>query len=328
MLTYESCVVTPDESGVYEIRRFASKKQGVPDKEFKFLVIDQISKWAAAHEIKTTFSMKLNDTQTLRFPMQGISLKDWETVEISNHIPSEIEGASEEAKSEIEEMSRKAICAKRIALFELATGKTIPGNTIDEKNDFLSARVAGELESLYSFVTYTLAGISRGQLVNEYLQCILNSENSAVIEFAGFDDWKVATETRAAFRMHRSYEDFIVEFPVIGISDAARTKIDNECKDPAVPQIPKRKPGGGFERGQVTANYNDPSWRAASRAVNQKRITKYLTACLPFIVPGLNEREQYDWLSQRNVGDIIGLKGFIEENLLSFGDRFNFTMSD
>lgn len=311
------------DNGRFETRQFSVKAgQG----EFDVLVIDSPEKWDLAEKLKADYMLSISDDSDMKFRLSGISLAEWERVEEANYIPEERQNATDEAKEEIRQLSEKAVLSKKVAFFEMSTGMKIPGETPDQKNDFLSERCCGHLETLYSFITTSMVNLIDGNMMRDYIQASFEDVTTRrVIEFTGFDSWQKASEITVVLRMQRPFDDYITEVPLRGVSEKRRAEINEATPTPKPPMLPARKKGGkGFDPNTLEPNFNDPTWRAASRACSQKKVAMMFESCLQFEIPGTNLKEKYDWIATHLVGDVVRIKNYIESNILSASSSIDF----
>ena len=296
---------------------------------FYFLVVDSAEKWAAAEIFHGTHYLGgVSASQKMKVPMNGVSLKDWEEVERIHSLPKSPSPEDAEDPNIQDEYNRKqseALAARRVMLFEISTGKKIPGETTEEKVAWLLKRNPRDIESMFTDLQNRICNLAEGHLVANYTEKTLEQQASSVKELTSFEDWSVASDATHYFRMHRQTEDYIVEFPLKGMSSEDRMAIEAACKDPKPPNIPARDPvTKRFDPSRIVPNYEDPAWLGRVRAVNQKRIAMYLDKCLVFKIPGDNEKERYDWASERVVGDIVRLRDFIEREITGMGQHYDF----
>lgn len=305
--------------------------------EFDVLVVDRHDLWVAARDLSTTYNMPIVGSQKTRsFPLQGVSLRDWEHIEAIHTIPELKEDESDpEANSKIRiEHERKkaaAILRKQCAVFEKSTGKSIPGDTIDEKVNFLSQRNPGEIEALWNYIYLSMCSMTDGGLMQSYNTLAAKSErdNSEILSFGSFEDWTTACETQYIFRMQRPFEKYIIEFPLRAISEEQKQAIEAETREPEAPRVPKRDPRTKrFDPTQLVPNLQDPAWLQSMRAINQKRTAMFFSACLTFNIPGDNWQDKYAWISEKLVGDVIRVKRFIEHEIVNIGSRYDFFTLD
>lgn len=293
--------------------------------KFKIVIIDSPEKWQAAIEVGANYTMALPGGSKMQFKLCGVSLKDYEEAETSHPIQRVNEDASEQEQAAQRAEIESAISRKQCCILEKALRKPIPGETIDAKVAYLSQRTSGEIEALYKFVQETLGNLVDGNMMQAFLiSTTKKDKDDDVVEFSDFSDWKTAAETKYTMRMHRGVQDFLIEFPLKGVSEEARREIDLQCKEPDPPKIPKRDPKTGrFDPSILVPNYEDHTWKRSLRAVNQIRTVKTFAACLPFEIPGGNDQQKYAWISERLVGDVVRLKRFIDTEIIGIGAKLD-----
>jgi hypothetical protein len=311
--------------------KFVRRKLATKDKteyEFKFLVIDSAEKWEIASTIFSDYDMPLlGKGQVLRFTLKGVSLADWERVEIEHRIPKwdDNQGVETEDHKQLVEL---ALSCKRAQVIEVSSGKKIPGEDYAAKSKALQSLNPGEVLALYYHIQNIVCSMDNGNLFGQYQRVAAEASanfKDRVVTFDSFDVWQKATETPYIFRMQRPTEDYILEFPLKNISAEAKLAIDSETREPEAPKVPARDPQSRkFIPNQLVPDYNDVGWLSRVRAIHQKRTVMFFSACLPFDIPGQNEKEKYEWLSQRLVGDVVRLRNFIEEELCEYHSRYNF----
>lgn len=296
------------------------------DQTFDFLVVDTAEKWQPANEFYSMYDMPLVGTsKKIRFHLQGISLAAWEEMEQDHKLPEwESDGTPD---VEFEQRREQILSEKFSHVFELALGKKLPGESYAEKATYLRQLNPGEVQALFLFVQNTACNYRNGELIDTYMRAVLSrmDAESDLVEFSGFEEWKVATEACYVFRMHRPFEDYLIEFPLKNISSEDRSRIEAECRDPEPPRKPKRdSKTKRIIAGETEPDFMDDHWLKKCRAVNQKKLVMYLDACLPFQLPGENQLKQYEWVSQRLMGDVVRLKEFIEQELCGYASRYSF----
>lgn len=294
---------------------------------FRFLYIDSPEKWQEAQEIKAQYHMPLlGQDRALVFNLRGLSLSDWEQVEFEHKIPT----WSEEGKPTEQFLTEQEslIAAKSCHLVELATGHKFPGETYADKALFFQKLNPGEATALYLYIQNHLSAFQSGRMLEHYKDILADraeqNGSDGNVEFSGFESWQKATELPYLFRMHRPCQDYILEFPLKNISAECKLMIEAETKEPEAPLMPKRDPKTRrFIPGETVPDFNDIHWLEKMRAINQKKAILFFNACLPFSVPGSNRKEQYDWIAQRLMGDIVQVKQFIENDLCGYRSRYN-----
>jgi hypothetical protein len=298
---------------------------GGTEKRFKFLVVDSAKKWHEANSLSSVFELKQpGSDQGIKIPFSGISMKQWEEVEVKYPIP---EWTSEEEKKTQSFMDREKLATdnKMIALFEISSGKEIPGSNMEEKRSFVELRSPGDSDALFLYVTEVMCNLTSGRIMDDWnLYSSLSETTLEVTELSGWDDWKPASETKHFFRFQRPFQDYIVEIPMTSISSADKAMIESTCSTPEPPNGPKKFPNGKFDMSGMEPNYNDPSWQQAARSVAQKRAVKLFEACLPFEIPGDTDKDKYNWIALRMPGDVSNTRRFIEEEVAGYKSRYDF----
>jgi hypothetical protein len=305
--------------------RKINTKTGV--KEFKIIKIERAEDWPTADKFEMDYLMSQPNSKTkIRIPMKGISLSAWEKIEADNIIPQVQEDDPDEVKDDIAQMAAVAENKKTISLFEEVIGQKIPGESFEEKISFLNKRNAGEIDAIKFFIRTRAGAISDGSLIGEYLTAIDSDTKQEVIQFTGFDDWKTATESKHTLRIHRPFEDYIVEFPVKGLSQEKKQEITERTKEPKPPMVPARSKEDPrrFDRNRLIPNRTDPSFLQQVRAANQLRTAMYFNECMMFTIPGGNEMEQYNWIASHLIGDVLKLKNFIEDEIANYMGYYDF----
>jgi len=292
-------------------------------REFDIMVIDSADKWDEATSFHSEYTMPiLGSNKKLRFKLQGISYADWAKIEAANQIP-DWTGEGEPSAEFTHQLDYIAMC-KNVAFFELSTGKKIPGNTPKDKVDFLSERNPGEINALFTFLTDKACALKDGLLLADYEAFSRQAILPEVVEIEDFNSWSKASDSQYFFRMQRPFQDYILEFPIKGIDKDVRKRIDDETKFPSPPQTLARRPGGkGFDPSQIVYDNKDPSYIKSCNAIEQKRTLLFMEQCLLFPIPGSTTKEKYDWLSKRLVGDVFRLRSFIQNDLLSYRNRYD-----
>lgn len=310
-----------------EVRKIQTKT-GV--KEFKIVKIERAEDWPTADKFEMDYLMSQPGNKTkMKIPMKGISLAAWEKIETDNIIPQVENDAPDDVKEDIASMALDAENKKTVSLFEEVIGRKVPGESFTEKIAFLNQRNSGEIDAIKFFIKTRAGAITDGSLIGEYLSAIDSDVKQEVIQFTGFDDWKAATESKHTFRTHRPFEDYIVEFPVRGISQEKKNEITERTKEPKPPMVPGRSKDDPrkFDRNRMVPNRTDPSFLQQVRAANQLRVVLYFNECLMFTIPGGNEMEQYNWIASHLIGDVVKLRSFIEDEIANYQGYYDFFTS-
>jgi len=295
--------------------------------DFRFLIVDSAEKWKAADEYSCDYNLTTNEKQTLKIRLTGISLTEWEKIELDCPVPNRPETENEDELYKYEEELNKVLMQKRIRLFEKSSQKDIPGETIEDKVKWISERVPSQIEGLSNFIQDKVCGFSDGSMIDNFnaISSDGKTEKQVVKLLDDFTQWEIAVNSSYFFRVHHEEEDFILEFPLTGISEDQKREILSATKEPVPQKIPKRDPKTKrFDPTNLVPNFEDPAWIESIRAISQKRTVLYFEAVLPFELPGRTIPEKYKWLSQRLVGEVIRLKRYIETSLAGFGDQYDF----
>lgn len=306
-----------------ETRSYVSKDN--TEHSFDFLVINSPEKWQEASSITGNFNMPLLGMgRTIKFPLRGLSMKEWVDIEVQHKIP---EWKEEKRKPTDEFLTQRelAIAAKRAHVIEVSSGKPIPGDSYTEKAIALQKLNPGEVQSLYVYIQDVVCANEDGSLMQQFRELIADQAKENVLEFTSFEDWQKASEYGYMFRMQRPTDNFILEFPLKNVSAEAKMTIELETRDPDPPMVPYRDPvTNRFVPNQMVPDTTDMNWLARCRAVGQKRLVMFLNACLPFQIPGENQLKQYEWVASRLLGDVLRLQNFIENELCGYRSRFDF----
>lgn len=334
----EKVELTPEQRRQLWIESFDPKyhaiiaqceQREVGDELLPVLVIDSAEKWEAAASFSIEMNLEQSNTKRLRIPMTGISQAEWDKIETSKPIP-ELE-ADEQPPAGFEEHREMALVDRKIAILEKATGKTFPGKEAGEKRDFYLQRSRSEQTSLTIFIDRDLCNFPgsstmprTGPLVEFYESQLAASEPTAD-PFGSFEDWKAASEVQHVYRMQRAGQPYIIEFPLRAVPAETHKKITNETREPEPEKVPVMNAmTGKFMPGQFEIKRRDPVYQRKLRAAHQQRCVRYFNACLMFTLPGQNEKEQYDWLAQRLVGDVVRVREYIEDVVMGIGNRYSF----
>lgn len=314
----------PEKSMLDQCEKRMIEVAGI-QKQFHVLVVDRPELWPPASTFHTKYRMELpGGVQAINFPLKGVSLEDWDAIEAKYIIPT-WNVPDEDPTPQYRQEREAALMKKYIAILELSTGKTVPGDSAELKYTWLKERGYADIETILNFILDALCGNVSGRVLDEYRNAMSSGKAcSTIIEFTDFDDWKVASESKYVFRANRVLQDFIWEIPIKGISSSRKAEIENETQNPIAPMKPAQLPNGRFDPTNLMPDTNDPHWLKNIRAVEQKRTILYLDECLPFAIPGKNISERYHWLSQRLVGDVRSLRSFLDKELLSYRGRYDF----
>ena len=316
---------------VYDTREIEADGQKT---QFNFLVIDKPEKWAPASESITTFKFQqAGSSRAVNIPLRGISWMEWEEIEMKFPLPEPEEDTNpnqitnKDKDKEFNRLTDLATNKRRASLFELSTGKSLPGETIDEKVASLKKMVAGSAASLFAFIMDESSNLREfdGTLLRMYKDGIKNNSKITEVEFTGFSDFFATASIGSFFQMQRPSDEFIVEFPLKNISDEEKQKIEESVTDP----VPQSRPGKNPITGKPDPNFpifatQEPRYREAMRAAARQRLVMKLEAVLPFKIPGANFEERYKWVGARLLGDVFKLSEFITKEVMNYGGRISF----
>lgn len=298
-------------------------KFGEFSKHYKVLVIDNQEKWDDANSFLFECLLPFpGQKKKLKIPITGISYGQYEDIENRHRIPDRPEaGAPEMSIQRYEKEKSIALQHRKIEIFELCTGKAIPGATQDAKSQWLDQLSSGDTEIFFERLVNEFFNLESGQMVRDYEQ----DQDIETVDFTSFDDWSKLSNTGSFFRMHRQHEDYICEFPLKKLSEDRKKEIELACKDPQPPSKPGKNPATGrIDPSFPEYNYNDARFLAALKVNNQKRMVMIFDELLPFTIPGSTTEEKNRWISKKLVGDVIQLRAFIEGNIMDYRARLNF----
>lgn len=294
------------------------------EESFKVLSIDSPDKWKNAEENTSDFTIRSGEG-SYSLSLKGVSLADWEKVEDEVKFPSHLTDKkdSEKSNAELEEQNKLSM-HRKVLIFEKSFGN-IPGETVDEKIEFLKDRVPGEVDSISDFIGRELCNFKDGARLSSYI--LLIEASKTPVNLSSFDNWSTASETKYIFRFQRVYDEFITEIPLKGVSAKDKESIEIETKFPEPPMLPKRLANGRFDPSQLEPNTEETSYVTACKLNGRKRMVMYMDKCLSFELPGTTVEEKYEWLSGRLVGDVIRLQEFINRRILSYEEQYDFFTS-
>jgi len=303
-------------------RKFKAKESEL-ETALNFMVIDSPEKWPAAKSFVNDLTLPVGKTR-LKMAVTSLSYLQWESVEMSFPMPSRGPGeslADFEARQEVVKNRR------RVTVLEVSTGKTVPGSTLDEKAAWISRLGTGEMQAAYVNIVDNFSGIHEGDLIKGYRDMIEagDMEDCTTVELNTMDDWMAASQVGSVYRTQRSFENYILEFPLKQINDEAKGRIDQACKEPLPPGKPGLDPKTKLpSQSHMEYDWEEPRYLEAVRAQNRLRLIMLFEAVLPFALPGNSNEEKFNWLGSRMMGDIHKLRTHIEQNLLNYQSRLNF----
>lgn len=318
--------VLNEDKKEFEKRIITTEENGrVTEREFSIHVIKSADDFKLAAEYPQTFySMKLlGRNQVMRIPLRGVSFGEWEVIDSQYHIPEVSEDADEKEKQKQKDEKSRLTKLRYVKVFELSTGKSITGETEEEKAEWLSDNFGvGELEALFTCILEKSSNIHEGNLLIEYENSSRQS-TPVVSEFTGFDDWVATSKIGSIFRMQRPFEDFIVEIPLKQITDRQKKSIDEQTKVPLPPSRPKIDKKTGMQVGAIY-DYNNPTFKAQSKLSNRKNIILLFETCLNFSLPGDTQEKKFKWVSDLLLGDVIKIRNFIENEVFGYRSKIDF----
>lgn len=193
---------------------------------------------------------------------------------------------------------------------------TIPGDGLGEKVAWAAENLWRESEiiKLYGDIM-SLSGLG-----NSFRQPLDVAPESAIVTSA--ETWAArskATNVCCFRRMKKT-----IGFELRPISRLVSSQIDLATKPPDVPMRPKL----GMIRGgtpEFVPDVNDAKYKSKVRQMDERRTIMYLEESLSFKIPGGVHEEKMDWLGARPAFEVIGVSGFITNNINNYRDRVDFT---
>lgn len=298
------------------------------DREFDFLVVDKPEKWEEATTFRQSLKLGFPGTpRILKIPVRGLSYSEWLDIETKYTMPiqSAMQDMNEVQKQEYQDKQKSVENYRSIAVFEKATGKEIPGGSLEEKVAWLSHLGSGDSEIVFSRILEHFSNMQEGTLLTDYLDAIRSKDNQEVFEFNDFDDWIKASEIGYRFQMQRPFESYFVEIQLKKLDDQTKKEIGDQTKDPLPPSKPGKNPTTGMpDPAFPIYNWDDSRYRNQVKANSQRRLILLLNAVMPFEIPGKDEAAQLEWVGKRLLGDVVRLRSFLEENVINYRGRVNF----
>lgn len=331
-IAIEEPAVEKVQAQVYDTRKIIAN--GITQ-SFYFLVIDKPEKWERADSFHHVCTLRPPGSSiVLEIPVRGLSYMEWEEIEMAHPMPefnNEVEQlVSKERQAEMERLKSDVVAKRRVKVFEVSTGKVIPGKDLEEKTEWLKRLGTGNADALFAEILDKHSNTANGKgpsSLDNYQQAFETSDTPllTVSKFESFLDLMSLNTAQMFFRMQRQFDNFIIEFPLKHLSDSKREEIDNQVKEP----IPDSKPGKNPMTGKPDQNYpiyawNDPRYRESMRLYIRARTTMLFEAILPFTIPGDSRDDRYKWIGSHLMGDVVRMKDFIEEDVLNYRSRFNF----
>jgi len=297
--------------------------------EFEFLVIDKPEKWEPAKNFQFQHEIRVKGTsRVLSLPLRGISYREWNDIENQHPIPEWNQATPEPPNGdpEFRERKEKAVGSRQVVLLETVTGFKVPGEKIEEKVHWLDRLGSGEADSLFYQILEHNSNMADGSSVDNYRHLISTEKvNLKTHVISGFDDLLSASLSGGVFNMQRPFENYLIEFPLRQFPQSKKKEIEDQCRDP----LPPQKPGKNPTTGQVDPmfpvyNWEDPRFQEAQRNTNRRRMILTLDAILPFEIPGDSIDAKYEWLGARLLGDVHRLWKNIQQEVVSYRNRFDF----
>lgn len=303
------------------------EERKIGENVFHFLVIDKPEKWEQATDVTNTFPLTIpNANKRIEIPMKGISYSQWATVMAKFPVPEhDGEGEPPAILIAAKDVARKE---RKLALFEIATGMTVPGKDFTERSRFIDQCNPGDIDSMEIFITRDLCNTENfiGPYLAVYSEMAARFPQENVVKIESFADlMKESIDSTHAFKMNRLNQTYIVEFPLRVLSAEQKQEIEKQTAEPTPPMVPQIHPVTGQPiPGKRRINRADASWIRNINRVDQKRTLLYLNACLPFKIPGDNEESQMKWIGDRLVGDVKQVNNYITDVILGLEGRYSF----
>ena len=285
----------------------------------RVLSITEPERWLEASAHQYFYRMEMDHGRTLQISVKPLSMGAFEQIEMQYTQESWIHLG--EPSPQFQERAKSAKDGKMIAIIEASTGKPIPGPDLAGKMAWLASRSATQVEALDRFVRFYACGFADRSVDPRSTFTSGESKNPVIMD--SFDQWTLASETSHFFRMDRINDDYILEFPLRGVDTETVRKIQEQYKPKDPPQIPQRDESGRPTKNPVS-NVNDIQWIKSVRAQTQKSTLAWLTACLPWTIPGANDQEKMQWIYKRPVGEVFRLTKFIESEVAQFSGGVDF----
>lgn len=315
---------------IYDTRVFDASGSEV---KFDVLVVDKAEKWITAEEIKSTHDLVLPGGKVVKIPTRCLSWGEYEDIENRYQIPPvpASDPGSNIVNIELNKARQKQIDEvvqkRRVEIFELSTGKSIPGKDISEKAAWLDNLGTGNADSLFNYITEICCGMSDDipealRLYNEHS----NSKSfSEATELQSFEDLISAANINTSFRIQRPTEKNITEFVFKHISDGKKKEIEDAVPDPVPPSKPGKNPATGKPDASFPIyNWQDPTYQEALTGAGKVRTQMWMDAIFPFPIPGASVQERYQWIRKRPFGDVYKIRRFINEEIINYTGRLNF----
>lgn len=295
---------TPDETegGRFEIRKF---EDGVYQ-SYKVLVIDHPDKWDAAEDLTLKHGVKKGEA-TIMCDFRVVPYSVLAYANDTYPIPD----TKEEKEPEVDFNARveKAKRLRQVIFFEAAMpDQKIEGKDTNEKAVTISRMPIAFTELLFETINSHACCLGNGDLLEEYRRLCM-THASVVTSPTDLFTFSESDFAATPFRAQRPFQDYIIEIPLKTISAEDREAIE---KSHPIPEPPKR-PGPGNDTKNPVPWYDEPSYQAKIKKIGVRKMVAYMAACLPFDIPGSNDKDKYDWLCSRPAGDLLKLNIEINE---------------
>jgi hypothetical protein len=296
---------------------------------FNFLVIDRAEKWLGVNDYEHKTILRSNGNRKgLVLPLKGLSYEQWSEIEFEHirpDIPDNIDSLEQSAQDAYKKKVDEALQARTVKVMEVSTGKSIPGNTIEEKLHFLQSLGMGEAEALHDKVVDYYSACDPGDQVPIYRALTKQVKPEEQIVFQSFDDWLSLSYAGMPLQWQHPWEDFLIEFPLKKITQEEYDDIFKEYAPPNPPERPGKNPvTGKLDPKTPLRNFSDRNYRNRTREVAVTRLVALLDLLLPFQIPGNNEKDKAKWLGSRLLGDVTALEQFLNLELRNYKARFDF----
>lgn len=309
----------------FEKRIITSEENGQKiEREFQIQVIKSSEDFKPAAEYQQIYSVKfLGQKRVMRLPVRGISFGEWEQVDDEFKMPESPENPNDKEKEEHDKEREGVLKLRQIKIFEMATGKSIPGESNELKAEWIGDNIGvGELQGLYHFILENGSNVAPGSLLPMYEQAEEASEK-IVSDFNNFDEWALLSNSGTVFRMQRPFENFLVEIPLKQVTERMKKAIDEQSKCPPPPSRARIDKNTGKQIGTIT-DWNNPNYKQQAKLSNRRSIVHLFDACLNFVIPGDSIDSKYKWIASLLLGDVVKLRNFIEQEVFSYRNKIDF----
>lgn len=300
------------EGGLYEIREFNDGTR------YKVLVIDSPKKWKKAIDVKFVDVVE-KDGKLVTVEMTCISSGANDFANEAYPIPEST--SQEEAKSpDFIQKTEKAKAIRKVLFFENALRVTLPGSNNEEKADALVKMPGVYIDKLFDLINKKACAITDGDMPEFFERSRKSGESIKKISNEDLFSFPEEKEPTMFCRFQRPFESFMVEIPLLQLSTEDRNRIEAENQIPDPPM----RPGKGFDTKNPEPFINEPGYQAKVKRIKMKKTIAYITACLPFEIPGDNASDKNKWLSDRICGDVLKLQLYIQNEIVDYSWGLNF----